>query len=165
VAAPPKPTLAPKRDYKNHAYRTILDNLHDYPALDGIFDLWDQLNNLVHGNDKTTRESAKRQGAVTKIKHLHTQQDSVLAAHRSGMFMQDNQHDLNQYLHTRRTNNLINWVNIWQPAITPSIKSSQALAVDTMGRMDDHFDHLTRTAKPPPRSRVPPRFHTRHDRN
>jgi hypothetical protein len=104
-----------------------------------FFDLWDQRNDLGHGNDKTTRESAKCQRAITKIEHLHTQQDSDLAAHRSCMFMQDNQQDLDQYLHMRGTNDLINWVNIWQPAINASIKSAQALAADTMGRMDDHF--------------------------
>jgi hypothetical protein len=40
-----------------------------------FFDLLDQRNSLVHGNnDKNTREGAKRQRAITKIKHLHTKQ-------------------------------------------------------------------------------------------
>jgi hypothetical protein len=121
-----------------------------------FFDLWEQRNNLVHGNNKTTRESAQRQRAITKIKHLHTRQDSVLAAHRSCMFIRDNQDDLDQYLHTRRLNDLLDWVNIWQPAIKASIQSAKTLAVDTMGRMDDHLEHFIPTAKRPPRSQVPP---------
>jgi hypothetical protein len=81
------------------------------------------------------------------------------------MFMRDNQDELDQYLFTRRTNNLVNWVNIWQPAIKASLQSAQALTVDTMGRVDDHFEHLTPTAKRPPRAQLPPRFRTRHDCN
>jgi hypothetical protein len=61
--------------------------------------------------------------------------------------MRDNPHALDQYMHTRRINNLVNWVNIWQPAINASIKLAQALAVDTTGHMDAHFEHLIPTAK------------------
>jgi hypothetical protein len=78
-----------------------------------LFDLWDQRNGLlVHGNEKNTRESAKRQRVITKIQHLHTKQESVLAAHCSCMFMRDNLDELDQFLHTCRTKDLINWVNI-----------------------------------------------------
>jgi hypothetical protein len=39
-----------------------------------------------------------------------------------------------------------------QSAIKASLQSAQALAVDTMGCMGNHFEHLTPTAKRPPRS-------------
>jgi hypothetical protein len=130
-----------------------------------FFALWEQRNNLVHGTDKSSHDLAKRSKAIAQIKHLHTQQNEVLAAHRSCMFMRDTEAELDSYLEPRRTNDLLNWVNTWKPAIAASVKSARVLAANTMKRIDEHFGYLTPSAKRPARSRVPPRFHTRHDGN
>jgi hypothetical protein len=63
-----------------------------------FFELWEQCNNLVQGTDKSSQDQAKRSKALAQIKHLHTQQDEVLAAHRSCMFMRDTEADLDSYL-------------------------------------------------------------------
>ncbi len=130
-----------------------------------FFELWEQRNNLVHGTDMSSQDLAKRSKAIAQIKHLHTQQDEVLAAHRSCMFMRDTEADLDNYLASQRTNKLLNWVNTWKPAISASVKSARALAATTMRSMDEHVGYLTPSAKRPARSRVPPRFHTLHDGN
>ncbi len=70
-----------------------------------------------------------------------------------------NENALDAYLQTKTTIHLQNWVNTWKPA------SAKALSVDTMGRIDDHFSYLVPPPKQPPRSGVPPNFHTRHDGN
>jgi hypothetical protein len=46
-----------------------------------FFEIWEQRNNLVHGTDKSSHNLAKCSKASAQIKHLHTQQDEVLAAH------------------------------------------------------------------------------------
>jgi hypothetical protein len=81
------------------------------------------------------------------------------------MFMRDTEAELDSYLASRRTNDLLNWVNTRKPAIAPSIKSARILAANAMQCMDEHFGYLTPFAKRLARSRVPPRFHTRHDGN
>ena len=63
-----------------------------------FFALWEQRNNLVHGTDKSSHDLAKRSKAIAQIKHLHTQQNEVLAAHRSCMFMCDTEAELDSYL-------------------------------------------------------------------
>jgi hypothetical protein len=112
-----------------------------------FFELWEQRNNLVHGTDKSSQDLAKRSKALAQIKHLHTQQDEVLAAHRSCMFMRDTEADLDNYLASQRTNKLLNWVNTWKPAIAASVKSAHVLAASTMRRMDKYFGYLTPSAK------------------
>jgi hypothetical protein len=138
-----------------------------------FFDIWDQQNKFVHCKDKSTRDAAKRVKVISQVKHLHTKKTEVLAAHQSIMFMTahdriDGQ-DKNAldacYLQTKTTKYLQNWVNTWKPAIEASIRSARALSVDTMGCIDDHFSYLVPPPKQPPRSLVPPNFHTRHDRN
>jgi hypothetical protein len=52
-----------------------------------FFDLWEQRNERVHGNDKSTKDGAKGDKVVSQIKHLHTKRTEVLAPHRSIMFM------------------------------------------------------------------------------
>jgi hypothetical protein len=129
------------------------------------FELWEQHNNLIHGTDKSSQALAKRSKALAQIKHLHTQQDEVLAAHQSCMFLRGTEAELDSYLASRRTNKLLNWVNTWKPAIVTSVKSARVLAASTMRRMDKHIGHLTPSAKQLARSRVPPQFHTCHDGN
>jgi hypothetical protein len=123
-------------------------------------------NNLVHGTDKSSQDLAKRSKAIAQIKHLHTQQDNVLAAHRSCMFMQDTEAKLDSYLTSRRMNVLLNWVNTRKPAIAASAKSARVLAANTMKRMDEHS---LGTLPPLPKDRQDPayhaRFHARHDGN
>jgi hypothetical protein len=46
-----------------------------------FFELWEQRNNLVHGKDKTSKDVTKCRKVIIKIKHLHSQQDAVVAAH------------------------------------------------------------------------------------
>jgi hypothetical protein len=79
--------------------------------------------------------------------------------------MPNTEADLDSDLSSQRTNKLLNWVNTWKPAIAASVKSACVLAASTLRRMDEHFGYLTPSAKRPARSRVPPQFHTRHDRN
>jgi hypothetical protein len=104
---------------------------------------WEQPNNLVHSTNKSSHDLAKRSKAIAQIKHLHTQQNKVLAAHRSCMFMGDTEAKLDSYLEARRTNKLLNWVNTWNPAIAASVKSARVLAANTMRRMDKHLGYLT----------------------
>jgi hypothetical protein len=128
-----------------------------------FFDIWEQRNKFVHGEDKSTRDTAKRVKVISQIKHLDTKTIEVLAAHQSIMFMiapdttngQD-KNALDAYLQTKTTIYLQNWVYTWKPAIEASIRSAKALSVDTMGRIDDHFSYLVPPPKRPPRSRVPP---------
>jgi hypothetical protein len=102
---------------------------------------------------------------IAHIKHLHSQQDKVLAAHRPCMFMRNTEAELDSYLASRPTNGLLNWVITWKPAIAASVKAARVLAANTMKRMHKRFDYLAPSAKRPARSRVPPRFHTHHDGN
>ena len=129
-----------------------------------FFDLWEQRNNLVHGNDQPSQDIAQHQKVIRIIKHLHTQQADVLAAHRTSMFMKDTDAKLDSYITSRRTTDL-RWVNTWQPGIVASAKYTRLLAAKTMKSIDAYFGYLTSTDKRPARSRVPPRFHTRHDGN
>jgi hypothetical protein len=55
------------------------------------------------------------------------------------MFMRRNEDELDEYPTARRTSELLNSVSTWKPAST---KSAQALAVDTMGCMNEHFGYL-----------------------
>jgi hypothetical protein len=63
-----------------------------------FFEIWERPNNLVHGTDKSSHDLAKRRKAIAQIKHIHTQQDEVLAAHQSCMFMHDTEAELDSYL-------------------------------------------------------------------
>jgi hypothetical protein len=81
------------------------------------------------------------------------------------MFMRDTEDKLDTYLASWRTNELLNWVNTWKPAIAASVKSARILATNTMKRMDKHVGYLTPSAKRPARSHVPPQLYTRHDGN
>jgi hypothetical protein len=109
--------------------------------------IWEQHSNLVHGTDKSSHDLVKHSKAIAQIKHLHTQQDEVLAAHQSCMFMRNTKAKLDSYLDSQRTNKLLNWVNTWKPAFTASVKSTQVLVANTMRRMDKHFGYLTASAK------------------
>jgi hypothetical protein len=101
-----------------------------------FFELWEeQRNDLVYGTDKSSQDLAKRSKALAQIKHLHTQQDEVLAAHQSCMFMRDTEAELDSYLASRRTKKLLNWVNTWKPAIAASVKSARVLAASTIREM------------------------------
>jgi hypothetical protein len=62
-----------------------------------FFEIWEQRNNLVHGTDKSSQDLAKRSKANAQIKHLYTQQDEVLAAHQSCIFMRDTEAELDSY--------------------------------------------------------------------
>jgi hypothetical protein len=107
----------------------------------------------MHGKDNNSKDIAKPLKVIIKINHndSHSQQDVVLVAHQCCIFMHDNQHDLDQRLSIWWTNNLLNWVNTWQPGISASIKLAQPLTAETMlGYMDAHFDHLVSQAKDPP---------------
>jgi hypothetical protein len=62
-----------------------------------FFEIWEQRNNLVHGTDKSSNDLAQRSKAIAQIKNLHTQQDEVLAAHRSCMFRRNIEAKLDCY--------------------------------------------------------------------
>jgi hypothetical protein len=51
--------------------------------------------------------------AIAQIRYLHTQQDEVLTAYRSCMFMRNTEAELDSYIASRPTNKLLNWVNTW----------------------------------------------------
>jgi hypothetical protein len=63
-----------------------------------FFEFWEQRNSLVHGTDKSNQDLAKSSKAIVQMEHIHTQQDEVLTAHRSCIFMRDKEAKLDSYL-------------------------------------------------------------------
>jgi hypothetical protein len=92
------------------------------------FDMCDLCNAAVHGSDLKTRDIARRRKLTIALCHLHKKRDTVLHTNKD-VFLVPTPKALDQYIQRSTVHHLENWLCIWKPVITDSVRTTATLAI------------------------------------
>ena len=133
--------------------------------LQSFFDLWEERNNIVHGQDVLTRKQKRRNKLIQEIKTLHQKESSVLARDRD-IFITSDPNQLDTILANYTPTYLQNWIQVWKPVINHSVKQARDYAIRSVKTLKHYFpkqqDNPTLKRSPKPRQSVRSQF--RHDK-
>jgi hypothetical protein len=111
------------------------------------FEGWDLHNTHVHGNNKKTADLDLRRRIISKVYHLHSRRNEVLADHVDYLFLSD----LKQTIRTATLNFLRNWIHLYEPSILKSIRVGRSNAVKNTHSLCQYFRALSSNRPPKPR--------------
>jgi hypothetical protein len=131
-----------------------------------FFLMWETRNTAVHGKDSESRQTARINRATLELKHLHRQQQEVLATDRN-LFIGDTPDAIDHWITTHTATHIENWLRVWKPVILDSAKTAKAFALKSVRPLREYFNptHTPTPSRRPPKPRYTTNAHTVHDQN
>jgi hypothetical protein len=111
-----------------------------------IFEGWELHNTHVRGNKQKTADLDLRRRNISKVYHLLSQCNEVLADHVNYVFLSD----LKQTIRTATLNFLRNWIRLYEPSILESIRVARSNAVKNTRSLCKYFRALSSNRPPKP---------------
>ena len=101
---------------------------------EGWFELWDNRNALVHGNDKASRALAQRAAIERRIAALYERRGEMLPCDRDLLYG-----TVEEHLEGTTTARLVNWYNTHWPVFRASFEESKRRAITGVRSIATYF--------------------------